>query len=511
LGTTHEFAQASGASDYAYNTTVDLSGAAAKHVKLTANSNWGGFFSQYGLSEVRFFSIPVFAREPSPDDGATEIAVDVTLGWRAGREAARHDVYLSTDKQAVIDGTVPAATVTEPSYDSSLDLASTYYWRVDEVNDAETPETWPGDVWDFTTKEYLVVEDFESYNDLNPDESGSNRIFLTWIDGYDNPAINGSVVGYAEAPFAEQSIVYGGNQSMPFNYDNSTAGYSEATANVADLQAVQDWTRYGIKTLSIAFYDASDNTGELYVKINNAKVVYDGDPANIAVNVWQTWNIDLTAVDGVQNVTSLSIGVDGADAAGMLYIDDIRLSPQAAVNEVFGDELAISSYDWAPEGFLANTPATPDYWGSDLDMTKLTDGVIAPDYSPSEACAGWNFSSAEGAFGPTLYFDLGSIQSIGGVAIYHQPRYYGFETVKVSVSSLDNPNRVDINDMTDWTGEDIYWSDHWGIGNSGNAPSVMQAVPISQNGRWVRLQFLNWTPGYDTSWTMFSEFKFYSE
>ena len=513
IDSVNEFSRANGLDDYAPNTTVAFDGIPVMSVKIHANSNWsGGLADQFGLSEVQFLQIPVNAREPSPDDGATEIAVDVTLGWRAGREAARHDVYLSTDKQAVIDGTVPAATVTEPSYDSSLDLASTYYWRIDEVNDAETPETWPGDVWDFTTKEYLVVEDFESYNDIPEGEEGSNLVYLTWIDGYENPSANGSTIGYVEAfqPSMETAIVYGGRQSVPLMYDNSVAAYSEATVNIADLQAVQDWTRYGIKTLSIAFYDSSDNTGELYVKINNAKVVYDGDPANIAVNVWQTWNIDLTAVDGVQNVTSLSIGVDGADAAGMLYIDDIRLSPQAAVNEVFGDELAISSYDWAPEGFLANTPATPDYWGSDLDMTKLTDGVIAPDYSPSEACAGWNFSSAEGAFGPTLYFDLGSIQSIGGVAIYHQPRYYGFETVKVSVSSLDNPNRVDINDMTDWTGEDIYWSDHWGIG-VGNAPSVMQAVPISQNGRWVRLQFLNWTPGYDTSWTMFSEFKFYSE
>ncbi len=42
---------------------------------------------------------------------------------------------------------------------------------------------------------------------------------------------------------------------------------------------------------------------------------------------WQQWNIDLSPLDGLENVTSLTIGVDGDSAAGMLYIDDIRLYP----------------------------------------------------------------------------------------------------------------------------------------------------------------------------------------
>ncbi|MHC4682390.1 MAG: hypothetical protein ACYTEK_27350, partial [Planctomycetota bacterium] len=59
----------------------------------------------------------------------------VTLAWRPGREAATHNVSLSTDEQAVIDGTVPAVSVADASYSSDLDLGSTYYWRIDEVND----------------------------------------------------------------------------------------------------------------------------------------------------------------------------------------------------------------------------------------------------------------------------------------------------------------------------------------------------------------------------------------
>ncbi|HUV67209.1 MAG TPA: discoidin domain-containing protein, partial [Sedimentisphaerales bacterium] len=101
LGTTHEFARATGKVGYAHNTVVDFGGITAKYVRLTVNSNWGGILKQYGLSEVRFLSIPVLAREPNPISGATDVGVDVTLNWRSGREAARHDVYLSADEQAV--------------------------------------------------------------------------------------------------------------------------------------------------------------------------------------------------------------------------------------------------------------------------------------------------------------------------------------------------------------------------------------------------------------------------
>ncbi|MHC4631095.1 MAG: hypothetical protein ACYS9C_07460, partial [Planctomycetota bacterium] len=99
-----------------------------------ANSNWKGLLPQYGLSEVRFLHIPLRAREPSPDSGATDVVVDVTLGFRAGREAAEHNVYLSTDEQAVADTTAPVTTVTETSYGPLfLDLAQTYYWKILEL------------------------------------------------------------------------------------------------------------------------------------------------------------------------------------------------------------------------------------------------------------------------------------------------------------------------------------------------------------------------------------------
>ncbi len=331
LGTTHEFARAPGTPDYAHNTTVDFGGVGAKYVRLTANSNWGGILNQYGLSEVRLFYIPVQAREPRPADGQTDVSIgtidkpiDMTLDFRAGREAASHDVYFSTDEQAVIDGTAAATTVTETSYGPlPLDLGKTHYWRVDEVNEAETPAMWQGELWDFTTQEYFVVDDIESYNDLNPEDPASKRIFTVWLDGY-GVATNGSVVGYENIPFCERTIVHSGRQSMPFAYSNTGgATYSEAERTFA---AAQNWTVAGATTLVLYFHGTEGNTGQLYVKVDGSKVVYDGDAGDIAKVEWKQWNIDLASLGvNLQNVTKLAIGIDGNSATGTLYVDDIRL------------------------------------------------------------------------------------------------------------------------------------------------------------------------------------------
>jgi hypothetical protein len=92
--------------------------------------------------------------------------------------------------------------------------------------------------------EPIVIDDFESYTDFTPD-----RIFDTWIDGRGVPG-NGSQVGYAVPPFAEQSIVHGGLQSMPFFYNNNSRVTSEAERTFA---IPQDWTVRGAKALTLWF------------------------------------------------------------------------------------------------------------------------------------------------------------------------------------------------------------------------------------------------------------------
>jgi hypothetical protein len=147
------FSQASGSPDYVANTTVDLSDIMAKYVKIIPQSAYG-LTGRSGLSEVRFYFIPTAARKPNPADGATTENLDVTLTWHAGREAVSHEIYLSTDIEAVADGTAIVDIVTEARYvPDSLVNGATYYWKIVEVNNDETPATYTSDIWSFTTLE----------------------------------------------------------------------------------------------------------------------------------------------------------------------------------------------------------------------------------------------------------------------------------------------------------------------------------------------------------------------
>jgi hypothetical protein len=304
---------------------VDFGSVAAKMVKITAQNNWASIaaFNQYGLSEVQFLAVPVRARKPSPASGATDVALDTMLSWRAGREASEHNVYISDDEQSVIDGTAPVVTESQAAYGPlSLDLGSIYYWRVDEVNNVNVDPVWEGDVWQFSTLEYFVVDDFESYNDINEGEEGSNRIYLTWLDGYDDPA-NGSQVGYDDLPLAEQVIVHSGRQSMPLFYNN-TGGVNNSEAT-RTFSTAQDWTRAGIKTLTLYVYGQADNVGgQLYLKVNGVEKAVDVD---FTTESWQDVNIELATLGiDLQRVTSLAIVIKGA-GSGIVYVDDIRLHP----------------------------------------------------------------------------------------------------------------------------------------------------------------------------------------
>ncbi len=367
-----QFAQATAKADYEANTIIDMGGIAAQAVRITINSNFGSL-TQYGLSEVRFLYTPVLPREPQPSADATGVGVDAALTWRSGREAASHEVYFGADAEALaLAGTVSESTFTP----DALDYGATYYWQVVEVNEAEAISAWAGDVWSFATQEYGVVDDFESYTD---DEG--NRIYESWEDGFLNDT--GSTVGYFEAPFAEQTIVNSGGQSMPLFYEN--AGVSTAEA---ELSLSQDWTTNGIKSLSLSFYGDPANTGQLYLKINGVRVDYDGAASAIATAAWQAWNIDLATVNtNLRSVTSLTIGIEGSGAEGILYIDDIRLYPKT------------------PEYII---PVEPDgagllWWAFDEGS-----GTVATDSSGSGhdgVISGPEWTAPGALGGSALYFD----------------------------------------------------------------------------------------------------------
>jgi len=268
---------------------------------------------------------------PVPADGAMTVSPATTLTWYAGLNALNHQLYLDTDLDAVTQGVAGAdqGTLTEATFDpNGLEEAATYYWRVDEVMLDGSVQA--GDVWSFTT--YAVVDDFEEYTD----EEGS-RIYETWIDGWTNGT--GSTVGYVQAPFAEQTIVHGGGQSMPLDYNNVNApSYSEGERV---FSPAQDWTAMGTDMLLLYVRGRGNNgTAPLYLIVEDsgsrkATVVHPDAEIVKAAADWVQWPIPFSVLtDAGVNlgaVEKLTIGVGDpvnpvADATGLLYIDDIALA-----------------------------------------------------------------------------------------------------------------------------------------------------------------------------------------
>ena len=96
------------------------------------------------------------ASNPSPEDLATFVSLATDLSWTPGAYASTHDVYLGTDYNDVNDANrdSPLDVLAKQDHDANtyepgaLQVSTTYYWRIDEVNDTNI---WEGDVWSFTT------------------------------------------------------------------------------------------------------------------------------------------------------------------------------------------------------------------------------------------------------------------------------------------------------------------------------------------------------------------------
>ncbi len=283
---------------------------------------------------------PLLAWNPNPRNGALlDLIAFEQFSWSPGDEAAEHDVYIGTDNESVADADTSTTDIyrgrqqgTTFTPDEGVQANQTYFWRIDEINSDSTIST--GGIWTFTIADYLIVDDFESYNDLNENQEGSKRIFLTWFDGYDNPNTNGSTMGYPDPVFAdgehfvETGTVHGGGQSAPIFYNNTVAGVSEVTANTDSLHIGHDWTINSPNALSIWIYGDPNNstTEQMYVVINNAKVVYNGSLTDAS---WQEWTIDITTLGlNLNNIPTITIGFEPTGAVGgegVVFVDDIRL------------------------------------------------------------------------------------------------------------------------------------------------------------------------------------------
>ena len=253
--------------------TIDLVAGEFASIKMLYFATSGSAMAElrwaHDLFPLEF--IPAAALSPSvraglsrPANNSVDISQTPVLLWTAGGQAAEHDVYLGTDAAAVAGADVGTAGIyqgrqaTTGFSPAKLDWNTTYYWRVDEVNDLNPDSPWKGPVWSFTTADFLIVDDFESY------DAYENQIWYAWHDGlgYGTPDVQpykpgngtGSEIGDGSTiSYTEETIVNSGTQSMPYWYNNNKqlfAYYSEAELK---LTAPRDWTEEGVTDLSLWF------------------------------------------------------------------------------------------------------------------------------------------------------------------------------------------------------------------------------------------------------------------
>jgi hypothetical protein len=280
-----------------------------------------------------FMTQDVTAYYPGPADKANAASTNPTLTWMPGSGAVKHHLYFGDSLDAVTQGAAATdkGVLTDATFASpALESLTAYYWRVDEILTGDAVKTGP--VWTFTT--CLPVDDFESYTD---DLAAQTTIFDTWIDGLTN-GLSGSTVGYAQAPFAEQTIVHGGKQSMPLDYNNVPSPfYSEAERQFA---AAQDWTANGLNTLVLYVRGRPVNgPAKLYVVLtdasNHSGIVTNPNTAVVTATTWTEWKIPLadfgSAGVNLAKVKKIALGVGDKAAAkaggkGIVYIDDLELA-----------------------------------------------------------------------------------------------------------------------------------------------------------------------------------------
>jgi hypothetical protein len=286
-----------------------------------------------------FMTQDLTAYYPSPANGTNDALPAPTLTWLAGQGAIKHHLYFADSNEAVSQGAADADKGEFAQQDTTflpgaLESLKTYYWRVDEIVIGGAVKTGP--IWNFTT--HLPIDDFESYND---EENKGTRIYETWIDGWTND--NGSTVGYTDAPFAERTIVHGGLQSMPLDYNNIREPfYSEAER---EFTPAEDWTGDEVDTLVLYVQGQVTNSpSQLYVRIEDssqqAVTVVHPDAAVMTTAQWTTWRIPFADLAGVNlsRVKKLCIGLGDranpvAGGTGRIFIDDICLTRPAPAGQ----------------------------------------------------------------------------------------------------------------------------------------------------------------------------------
>jgi hypothetical protein len=158
----------------------------------------GGRYFNGSIDEVTVWTEAVSAEQiedlftrqrafrPDPADGETYVPLEPALCWWPGEDAALHEIYLGMNASDVGNATPASDTyMAQQPADANtfapgaLDLGTTYYWRIDEVNTAHPSSPWKGRLWSFTT------DDGKTRDPYPPDQARTMpaELTLSWTAG----------------------------------------------------------------------------------------------------------------------------------------------------------------------------------------------------------------------------------------------------------------------------------------------------------------------------------------
>jgi len=444
---------------------------------------------------------PVRAKAINPKDNDANVPQDVTLMWSTGEKAVTHDVYFGEDESAVAAATPADAGIYKGSQaledntwtPGALEWNKTYYWRVDEVNATSADSPWTGAVWSFTTANFLVVDDFESYTD---DVTG--RIFQTWIDGwgFTEPAPGdpgngtGATVGYTDPPFSEHTTVHGGGSSMPLAYNNADApNYSETGRTFA---SPQNWTVNGVNTLSLAVRGYGQATS-VAVTETGGKMSLTGSGADIwgssdeFVYAYKSLNGDATIV---AKVTSVGTGsstwakggvmirdsLDGRSASAQMVMT--ANSDGTAGNGGAFQNRATAGLDMSANDAASNTTMStviaPPYW---VKLERIGDTFNA--YTSPDGSAWTMLGSADVVMSAPVYIGLCVTSHAAG-----EQRTFQFESIKTTGSVTGAWQGAEIMSPTYNSPQDLYVA----IQDSTNKVAVVKNATAVNSATWTEVQ-----------------------
>jgi hypothetical protein len=344
---------------------------------------------------------PLNAFGAKPTNGAADVTQTPILEWKPGLQAASHELYFGTDEETVRNATKASPeykgsnTLGDESFDpGKLAWEATYYWRIDEVNATNPASPWVGNVWNFTTADFLIIDDFEDYN------AGDNQIWYSWHDGLGygvpgvDPYFGGNGTGAAigddtTATYTEQNIVHGGAQSMPYWYNNNKSGYAYYSEAENKLTEARDWTEQGVVELSLWFRGYPASVGS-FVEGPAGTYTMTGSGADI-------WAVDGVEADQFHFAFKVLTGT-GSIVARVQSVENTNSWAKAGVmiRETLDPDSAHAMMVVTP-GSGISFQRRPGTGATSIDDT--TSGITAPYWVKIERDLAGNFKAYSSANG----------------------------------------------------------------------------------------------------------------